>query len=225
MPRSGPRKRAAATRTARGAARVLAARRTPALVQSAICCRPPRAPSSSRDCGTLERSARAAAGAGTGAAAPPRAQRGRRRGSTRRAALPQLEFFNGLRRLCRRRPRIRHHPRRRPVDARALDQRDRQSSVRMSGVGGRHRQHLVAECAAKISSRRGPTIRSATSPAEVIYIRDEDERRSVERDSAAHSRAVLFLRRSPRLRLQPVRAQLARHLPGSAAIRAARGFA
>ena len=77
---------------------------------------------------------------------------------------------------------------------------------------------------AKISSHRGPTIRSSNSPAEVDLHPRRGERRSVEPDSAAHSRAGLFIRRSAWLRLQPVRAQLARHSAGAPAIRAARGF-
>ncbi len=64
----------------------------------------------------------------------------------------------------------------------------------------------------------------SNSPAEVIYIRDEVSGDLWSADSAADSRAGLFVRRPAWLRLQPVRAQLARNSAGTPAIRAARGF-
>ena len=51
------------------------------------------------------------------------------------------------------------------MDTGALDQRHRQPRVRLPGLGVRRRIHLVASTAARTSSRRGPTIRSATRRA------------------------------------------------------------
>ena len=63
----------------------------------------------------------------------------------RAAASAELEFFNGLGGFADGRPRIRHHPRPGPVDAGAVDQRDRQPQLRLPGVGRRRRLHLVGE--------------------------------------------------------------------------------
>ena len=86
---------------------------------------------------------------------PPGAARLRRenRGDDLRApvphALPALEYFNGLGGFDCGGARICGRARRRPMDSRALDQRDRQSAIRLSGLRRWIRQHLVLECAAK----------------------------------------------------------------------------
>jgi len=66
------------------------------------------------------------------------------------------------------------------------------------------------------------TIPSATRPRRRLHSR-RSQRRSLERDSPPHSRAVLGPCHPPWLRLQPIPAHRARHLAGSSAIRAARG--
>ena len=62
----------------------------------------------------------------------------------------------------------------------------------------------------------------SNAPAEVDLSARRGQRRSVERDAAADSRADLLVCRASRLRLQPVRAHLPRHRIGAAAVRAAR---
>src|ERR1700728_1806689 len=59
------------------------------------------------------------------------------------------------------------------MDAGPVDQRDRQCPIRVSGLGGRLRKHLVAERAAKPAHTlvNDPV---ADAPAEAIYIRDEE---------------------------------------------------
>ena len=136
MPRSGPPKRAAARRRARSAA---ASSRF-----AATRCR-----SSSRE--LLQTAARAIFAARLGRLSDQLA-RLRGAGSRRPGAaaaeprptprfdaprgLPRARILQRLRRLRRRRARIRHRPRGRPMDPRALDQRHREPTFRLSGIGG-----------------------------------------------------------------------------------------
>ena len=77
------------------------------------------------------------------------------------------------------------------VDAGALDQRHREPAfgfqVSESGAG----LHLVAATAARTSSRRGRTTRSAIRRARAIYVRDEETRRALGPDGAADPRGDL----------------------------------
>ena len=103
-------------------------------------------------------------------------------------ARPELEFFNGLGGFAERRARVRHDPRRGPVDAGAVDQR--RSRIPSFGfqVSSRGRRlHLVAATAARTSSRRGRTIPSAIRPGEAIYVRDEDSGDAVGPDGRCRS--------------------------------------
>ncbi len=125
------------------------------------------------------------------------------------------------RRLRDRRTRIRDDPRRGAVDAGALDQRDRQSLLRLPGLGRRRGLYLVDQQSARTSSRPGRTTRSSDRPGEVIYVRDEDSGALWRPTALPIREEALALRRPPRPGLQPVRAHLARHLARAAAVRAA----
>ena len=80
-------------------------------------------------------------------------------------ATPRARILQRPRRLRGRRPRICDDPRPGPVDAGALDQRHRQSGVRLSGRGRRRRLSPGRSTAARTSSRPGRTIRSAIARA------------------------------------------------------------
>jgi hypothetical protein len=69
------------------------------------------------------------------------------------------------RRLRRRRPRVRHDPRKRAWAAGAVDQRGREPVVRLPGIATEGAATPGRSTAARTSSRRGRTIPSATAPA------------------------------------------------------------
>ena len=134
--------------------------------------------------------------------------RRRRRRTPARAAPPRAGagVLQRARRLRRRRPRIRHGPRAGPVDPGAVAQRDRQPVVRVPGLRIRVAATPGPATAARTSSRRGPTTRSATRSSEAIYVRDDDTRRVLGADGAADPRRRVDVRRAPRPGLQPLRA-------------------
>ena len=117
----------------------------------------------------------------------------------------RARIFQRDRRICGRGQGICRHPRPRPVDSRALDQRHCQPGLRISGVGGRLRLHLVGQqpraSADPLVERPGyrPPGRSHL-PAR------RRERRALVPDGTAHSRRSGRLCRPARLGLQPVRA-------------------
>ena len=86
--------------------------------------------------------------------------------------LPPLGVLQRTRRLCRGRARVHRRPRRGSMDPGALGERDRQSAIRIFGLGGRIRQHLVAERAAE-SLTPWSNDPVSNAPAEALYIRDE----------------------------------------------------
>ena len=97
------------------------------------------------------------------------------------------------------------HPRPRPVDSRALDQRHRQPGLRISGVGRRLRLYLVGQQPG--ASADSLVERSGYRPPGRSHLpARRGERRALVPDGAAHSRRSGRLCRPARLGLQPVRA-------------------
>ena len=143
--------------------------------------------------GTLVRAGQTAGGnrAGRRAAAAPLA------GDTsarRRAAAARARIFQRPRRLRRRRPRIRDDSRRGTVDAGAMDQRDRQSLVRLPGLGRGRGLHLVDQQPAE--SDHAMVERSGQRPAGRGDLRSRRRhRRALGPDRAADSRGDRALRR------------------------------
>ena len=177
-----------------------------------------------------------------GAAEPPRHARraGRAHGSSRdagaagaapavdaaaaervAAAAARARVLQRPRRLRRGRARVRDDPRRGAVDAGAVDQRDRQRTLRLPGLRVRRRLHLVGqqprEPAHAVVERSG--LRSARRGD--LRAR-RGERRGLGADRAPDPRGARDLRRAPRPGLQPLRAHLARHRARAAAVRPAR---
>ena len=170
----------------------------------------------------LARSARRGYHARRRPAAAPSGARPRHAARTRRRRRSAAGILQRLRRLRGRGARVRHRTRGGTMDPCALDQRDRQSAIRISGVRGRRRQHLVASTRSRIRSRRGRNDPVSNAPAEAIYIRDEDSGDLWSATPLPIREPPRSIRRSPRLRIQPLRTCLARHRLGAAAIRAAR---
>ncbi len=145
--------------------------------------------------------------------APPfvlRPRRAAERAPTRAApAAPDARILQRTRRLRRGRPRIRDDARRGAVDARALDQRHRQSVVRFSDFGRRQRLHLgdqqPAAPADALVERPGerPFRRGALRPR-------RGRRGGVDADGAADSRGGVAVCRETRPGVQQVRARLPR---------------
>ena len=156
-PRGGTSRAAASSSCARDLiapeARDAAAGRRPASVLLA----PTRhaSPSSSSACSRARRCRRRAP-----RRAPARAA-GPRRAAARRPPRPDARVLQRPRRLRRRRPRVRDRPRRRAVDAGALDQRRSPTPASASRSPSRAPATPGRATAARTSSRRGRTIRSA----------------------------------------------------------------
>ncbi len=190
----------------------------------------------------LGRGARRAANRGASGAAQPAREPGRAgqaAGGNRaraRAAFPTLAGERdargppaaaGARVLQRprwlRRPRagIRDASRRRAMDAGALDQRDRQSRVRLPGVGRGRWLHVVGE---QPREPAHPLVeRSRRRPAGRGLLRPRRRRGSaVFADGSPDSGGGRAVRRATRPGLQPLRAHVARDLARAHAIRGCR---
>ena len=124
---------------------------------------------------------------------------------SRRSPVAELEFFNGIGGFADEGREYVDHPRPRPVDSRALDQRHCQSGLRISGVGGRLRLHLVGQ---QPRASADPLVeRSGYRPPGRSHLpARRRERRALVPDRTAHSRRSGRLCRPARLGLQPVRA-------------------
>ena len=156
------------------------------------------------------------------AAAPPphRAPASRRPRAADHSRTRATRVFQRSRRLRRRRARIRDDPRRGTVDAGAVDQRHRQSLVRLSGLGrGRGYTWSINSRENQITPWSNDPV--SDRPGEVIYVRDEDTGRALGSDGASDSRGTSPTS-SARPGLQPFRAHLARNFARTAAVRAAR---
>ncbi len=158
---------------------------------------------------------------GVGIAGPvPAARAARLRHQSLDAAPPDLEFFNGLGGFDRdgREYVIVLDGER--DDAGAVDQRDRQSRLRLPGCG-EGSGYTWAENSRENQLTPWSNDPVADPPGEAIYVRDEETGQLWSAHRAADPRRR-DLRRPPRLRLQPLRARGARHRARAAAIRAAR---
>ena len=86
----------------------------------------------------------------------------------------ELELFNGLGGFARGWTRVRDRAAPGAVDAGAVDQRDRESGLRLPGLRVRVPGTRGRSTAARTSSRPGPTMRSAIRRGRSIYVRDEE---------------------------------------------------
>ena len=126
-------------------------------------------------------------------------------------------------RVHARRRRVCDDPRAGPIDARAVDQRHRQSDVRVPDGNRGRRLHLVRQQSRESDHamverpRRRPKRRS-------LLLARRRHRRLVGPDGASHPRRGGDIHGPPRSRLQPVRACRARDRVRSCAIRAGRRF-
>ena len=139
----------------------------------------------------------------------------------RQPPLPQLEFFNGLGRVRQGRARVRHRPRPGPVDARpwlnVIANPSFGFQVSESGAGlhvGGEQPGEPADAVVQRSGQRSAG-RGALRPR-------RRQRRAVESDRATDSMRGVDLRRTPRRRIQPVRALPRRHPARPRPVRPAR---
>ena len=138
--------------------------------------------------------------------------------------LPQrreLEFFNGLGGFSDGWARVRHRSRRGPMDARAVDQRDRESRLRLPGLRRGLRLHLGGEQPREPDHAVVQRSRDRSAGRSVLRSRRR-LRRAVGPDGVADSRRDRTLRRATRPGLQPLRAHGPRRRARAAAVRGAR---
>ena len=125
-------------------------------------------------------------------------------------APPRPGLFQRPGRLQPRRARVRHHPRPRADDARAVGQRDRQSLVRHGRLRERQRLHLVRKTAHEFRLTPWYNDPVTDTSGEAIYVRDE-ETGQFWSPSPLPARGHNPYVSPPRLRLQHLRARRGRH--------------